>query len=313
MKEKNQKWIFIVNPISGNGYGEKIIPELKERISQFGIPGEIVTTDKPGKAEELSRKYAESGYTHIIAVGGDGTMNEVGKAILEREGITTGIIPAGTGNDFVQILGFPDRFEEEHWETFFGQNIIMMDYGTCNGIPFFNGMGLGFDAEVAAKNYVAPGETKMGGKGKYLRAILGTLFFFREYKVKFVHDGLESESDCFINTISNGRRYAGGFYLTPHAIANDGLLDVCMIKKLGLLKRLDILMKVPKGSHTGDSKVHYYTTSRLWIDFGKEVPFHVDGEVFHASTFDVQIFREKIPIIYNPGGNHYFSIPENSE
>jgi YegS/Rv2252/BmrU family lipid kinase len=303
-----QKWIFIVNPIAGNGDGERVIPELQANIKKYNVPAEVIMTEYHGHASELAEKYASAGYTHIIAVGGDGTMNEVGKALLNKKGIITGIVPAGTGNDFVQILGFPDRFEEQHWEIFFRQTIIDMDYGTCNGIPFFNGMGLGFDAEVAAKNYVAPGETKMGGKGKYLKAILGTLFFFKEYTVKIKRNGEIQETDCFINTISNGRRYGGGFYLTPHALANDGLLDICMIKKLGIFKRLDILLKVSKGGHTGDKKVHYSTTDSFEVDFGKEVPFHVDGEVFYGSSFDVKIFPGAIPIIFNPEGEHYFSV-----
>lgn len=304
--KKNDRWGFIANPIAGNGDGERIVPDLEENMARYGIEGDIVMTERPGHASELATELADSGYTFIIAVGGDGTMNEVGRVLLDRQHITTGIIPAGTGNDFVQILGFPDRFEEKHWETFFNKPVIMMDYGTCNGIPFLNGMGLGFDAEVAAKNYVAPGEMKMGGKGKYLRAILGTLFFYREYEISITMNGTTVKTPCFINTISNGRRYAGGFYLTPLAIANDGLLDVCMIDRLSLLKRLDILLKVPKGAHVGDRKVNYSTTDHVVVDFGREVPFHVDGEVFHASTFDVRIHAQKIPIIYNPAGNHYF-------
>jgi YegS/Rv2252/BmrU family lipid kinase len=307
-KRKETRWGFIVNPIAGNGDGKRILPELKEQMARNDIRGDIALTERPGHATELAATFADEGCDCIIAVGGDGTMNEVGKALLDRKNIITGIIPAGTGNDFVQILGFPDRFEEVHWETFFKMPVISMDYGTCNGIPFLNGMGLGFDAEVAAKNYVAPGETKMGGKGKYLRAILGTLFFYREHTVSITMNGTTTETPCFINTISNGRRYAGGFYLTPLAIANDGLLDVCMIKKLGLLKRLDILLKVPKGAHVNDKKVNYSTSDHVVVDFGQEVPFHVDGEVYYASKFDVQIHPGKIPIIYNSSGNHYFHV-----
>jgi YegS/Rv2252/BmrU family lipid kinase len=307
-KSKAQKWIFIVNPIAGNGHGKKIIPILKAKIEEYKIPGEIVISEYHGHASELAEKYANDACSHIIAVGGDGTMNEVAKMLLDKKEIVKGIIPAGTGNDFNQILGFPDRFEDKHWEIFFKQNVINMDYGTCNDTPFLNGMGLGFDAVVAAKNYVAPGETKMGGKGKYLKAILGTLFFFKEYVVKVDNDGTTEEMDCFINTISIGRRYGGGFYLTPHALANDGLLDVCMVKKLGLFKRLDILIKVSKGAHTKDKKVHYYTTKKFKVDFGQEVPFHVDGEVFYAQKFDVKIFPQQIPVIYNPEGDHYFKV-----
>jgi diacylglycerol kinase (ATP) len=305
--KKIKKWAFIANPIAGNGSGERIIPELKQKIKEFGIQAEIVMTERPGHASELAEKFASEGFDYVIAVGGDGTMNEVGRILIEKENVTTGLVPAGTGNDFDQILGFPDRFEDKHWEIFFQQNIIMMDYGKCNGIPFLNGMGLGFDAEVATKNYVAPGETKMGGKGKYLKAILNTLFFFKEYTVSIKTPEKEEETLCFINTISNGRRHGGGFYLTPHAIANDGLLDVCMIKKLGLFKRLDILMKVSKGKHTTDKKVNYYTTNKIEVDFHQEVPFHADGEVYWGEKFSVEVFPQKLPIIYNPEGPHYFN------
>ncbi len=306
--KKAEKWVFIANPIAGNGDGERIIPTLRDKINNAGIDAEIVMTERPGHASELAEAYINKGFTHIIAVGGDGTMNEVGRVIIEHEGINTGLIPAGTGNDFNQILGFPDRYEDEHWNMFFNKNVINMDYGTCNGIPFLNGMGLGFDAEVATKNYVAPGQTKMGGKDKYVKDILSTLFFFKEYTVTIKTDDKEDETLCFINTIANGRRHAGGFYLTPLAIANDGKLDVCMIKKLNLFKRLDILMKVPKGTHISDKKVNYYTTRKIEVDFGKEVPFHADGEVHFATKFVVEAIPGKLPVIYNPGGNHFFTV-----
>ena len=116
-----------------------------------------------------------------------------------------------------------------------------------------------------------------------------------------------NETDCFINTISNGRRFAGGFFLTPKAIANDGLLDVCMIKKLSLLQRFSILLKVPKGNHVGNKRVNYYQTNGLNLSFPDTVPFHVDGELNFASQFEVNILPGALNIIYNRNGNHFFS------
>ncbi len=306
---KTKKWVFIVNPIAGNNFGITQVPVLKEKIEQYKIDGEIVMTERHGHASEITEEYHKKGFDYFIAVGGDGTTHEVGRVLVGKKNFVFGVVPSGTGNDFNQILGFPNRFEEKHWEIFFQQHIIHMDYGKCNGMPFMNGIGLGFDAEVAAKNYVEPGgKTVMGGKGKYIKVILSTLFFFKEYNVTITNDGKTEDSLCFINTISIGRRYAGGFYLTPLAIANDGLLDVCMIKKLGLLKRLDILLKVSKGKHTTDKKVKYYRTKKLTVDFHQKVPFHADGEVFYDTKFDVEVFPGQLPIIYNPEGNHYFDI-----
>ncbi len=305
--EKKEKWIFIVNPTSGGGFGKEMIPELERQLSKRTLEWEIVQTERHGHASELSKQYLNLGFTHFIAVGGDGTMNEVSKPLINKPEITTGIIPAGTGNDFIQILGFPDRFAEEHWDVFFRQNFISMDVGLVNGIHFLNGIGLGFDAEVAAKNYVNPDKVVSGkGKSKYLMHILTTLLFFKEGRVSLTSRGETKETDCFMNTVSIGRRFAGSFLLTPEAIANDGLLDVCMIKKLNLIQRLKILTMAPKGTHIEDRKVDYYQTQKLSIDFGKKVPFHVDGELYFDTTFEVTLLPAALNMIYNPGGNHFF-------
>jgi diacylglycerol kinase family enzyme len=116
-----------------------------------------------------------------------------------------------------------------------------------------------------------------------------------------------SQSDCFINTISIGRRFAGGFLLTPKAIANDGLLDVCMIKKLNLFERFSILLKVPEGKHISDKRVNYYQTPGINLEFSTEVPFHVDGELNFSKKFEVTIKPEALSSIYNRNGNHFFS------
>ena len=115
------------------------------------------------------------------------------------------------------------------------------------------------------------------------------------------------ETDCFINTISIGRRFAGSFLLTPEAIANDGLLDVCMIKKLNLLQRFKILSMVPKGTHISDRKVDYYQTEKILVDFGKKVPFHVDGELYFDTSYTVGLLPSALHIIYNPEGKHFFN------
>jgi diacylglycerol kinase (ATP) len=300
------KWAFIINPIAGNGFAKTIIPKLEEMIRNNNINAELAYTERTGHATELSAKYLQRGFSHIIGVGGDGTLNEISRPLINNKDVIAGLIPAGTGNDFIQILGFPDRFGEKDWETFFNANIISMDVGSCNGMMFLNGMGLGFDAQVAAENYVEPGKVKKGGKHKYIWHIVKTLLFFREKRMTVITGNVRQETDCFINTVAIGRRFAGGFFLTPKAIANDGLLDVCMIKKLSLLQRFSILLKVPEGKHISDKKVNYYQTSGLNLEFSEEVPFHVDGELYFSKEFDVSILPSALITIYNPDGNHFF-------
>ncbi|MBN1951509.1 MAG: diacylglycerol kinase family lipid kinase [Bacteroidales bacterium] len=307
-KSQEESWIFIVNPIAGNGYAGSLVPKLEEMIDRHGLNAQVIFSERSGHATELAAHYADQGVKFIIGVGGDGTLNEIASANLQRKDLVLGLIPAGTGNDFIQILGFPDRFEDKHWEIFFEKHLAAMDAGICNGLPFFNGMGLGFDAQVAAENYVEPGEVKRGGKNKYLYHIIKTILLYKERMMSVVSEGKMQSTNCFINTVSIGRRFAGGFFLTPKAIANDGLLDVCMIKKLSVPERFGILLKVPKGTHIQNKKVHYYQTPGLKIEFEHEVPFHLDGELHFARNFDISILPGAVNIIFNPEGNHFFNL-----
>lgn len=113
-------------------------------------------------------------------------------------------------------------------------------------------------------------------------------------------------NNCFINTISIGRRFAGGFYLTPKAIANDGLFDVCFVDKISVPTRLKILKMVPKGKHIFHKKVQYYQTENLLLEFNNEVPYHLDGELFFSKTFEINIEKQALNVIYNPRGKHFF-------
>ena len=306
MDNVNNKWAFIINPIAGNGFARTIVPMLEEMIKKHNVDAELVFTEKSGHASELSESYLKKGFRYIIGVGGDGTLNEISRPLVNSKNVIIGIIPAGTGNDFIQILGFPNRFGDKEWDIFFKVNVIPMDVGSCNGMIFLNGMGLGFDAEVAAENYTEQGKVKKGGKNKYIWQIIKTLLFFKEKRMTVITGTDSHETDCFINTIAIGRRFAGGFFLTPGAIANDGLLDVCMIKKLSLFERFRILLKVPEGKHITDKKVNYYQTSGINLEFSEEVPFHVDGELYFSRKFDVSIHPGALNTIYNPDGNHFF-------
>ncbi len=304
---QNKEWVFIINPIAGNGYAKTLAPKIEEMIDKYSINASVVFTEKKGHASELAKQFADMDSKYIIAVGGDGTFNEIASSLLHEKNLTIGIVPAGTGNDFIQILGFPNRFNDEHWKTLFEKNTSFIDVGLCNGLPFLNGMGLGFDAQVAAENYTEPGEVKKGGKNKYLFQIIKTLLLYKEKRMTVLSAETKHETDCFINTISNGRRFAGDFFLTPKAIANDGLLDVCMIEKLSLIERFKILTKVPKGTHLQNKKVNYYQSQKIEIEFNEKVPFHLDGELHFSKHFDISILPGAMNVIYNPSGNHFFS------
>ena len=306
MSMADGKWVFIINPYAGNGFGQTYAPEVKRMIEKYQVSGEVVFTDKKGHATEIAREYVQKGFDHFIAVGGDGTVNEVMRALIQNPQVTFGVISAGTANDFIQILGFPDRFTDEDWEIFFQKNISKIDVGKCNENYFLNGMGLGFDAQVAADNFVDETGLKEGKGAKYLWHIMRNLLFFKELTMHTVINGEKTKSRCFINTISIGRRFAGKYFITPKALADDGLLDICMIRELNLLQRFRIFMMVPTGSHLRNANVNYYQSEKIVLEFDREVPHHLDGEIYYSSRFEVSVLPRHLNIIYNPTGPHYF-------
>ncbi|MEZ5071120.1 MAG: diacylglycerol kinase family lipid kinase [Bacteroidales bacterium] len=290
MNPTESKWVFVVNPVAGGGAGRTMVPALEQELARRSLDARIALTDSHGHASILATNFLQLGYTHFIAVGGDGTFNEMASPLVGRPGLTLGLIPAGTGNDFIQILGWPDRFGAKEWDLFFEEHVKAMDVGQVNEHFFFNGMGLGFDAQVAAENYVAPDKLAEGkGKSKYLWHIVKTLLFYREKKIRIRTAEMDVRDDCFMHTIANGRRFAGDFFLTPDALADDGLLDVCMIRRLNLLQRFRILPMVPKGTHIRDPRVDTHQTSALNVHFDQEMPFHIDGELLFGRSFEVSV------------------------
>ena len=310
--KRTDGWVFIVNPIAGNGYGASIVPTVKEMMALHGADGEVVLTKGKGHATELAAEHAAKGAKKIVGVGGDGTLSEIAQALVGKPGITFGGVPAGTGNDFIQILGFPDRLDEELWNVFFQAAETGMDVGRCNKKYFINGMGLGFDAQVAMDNYHMEngGEVEKGSsKAKYTWQIVKNILFYHERPMRVTLEGRTVEQRSFLNTISIGRRMAGGIFITPKAFADDGLLDVCMTDPLSVPMRFKELIHFTNQTHLSDPVVHYHQVNKLTFEFDEKAPAHLDGEVTFAQRFDIDVLPKALRVIYNPKGPHYFGKP----
>jgi len=304
---KEKKWAFVVNPVAGSGYAREYVGHVKTKTAEHGISPTIVFTERRGHATELAKNLIKDEHTHIIAVGGDGTANETARGVLFSDAVF-GLVPAGTGNDFAPVIGFPERFTDNDWQTLFLEHVVEMDVGKCNDNYFLNGMGLGFDAQVASENYDKDGQLKQNGNRNYWWHIVKNLLFYKERTFQFDKNGQNEETKTFMKTISIGRRFGGGYFLTPKAIANDGLFDVCLVEPVTLLERFRLFTQVPKGAHLGHKKVKYFQTDRLLLEFEKPVPHHLDGELFFAESFDVQILPKGLNVIYNPHGDHFFNV-----
>lgn len=304
--EADKSWAVIVNPVAGNGFARGYSREVKTHLSQAGIEADYFYTETRGHARKLADSLAAGGYRYILAVGGDGTFNEVAAGLVNHQQVTFGAIPAGTGNDFISVTGFPERFSDDDWQVFLNRQTALLDVGCCNGNYFINGMGLGFDAQVALENFRDVQKGHKGSPRKYVWHIVKTLLWYKAQNMITIIDGHKQESKCFINTVAVGRRFAGGFFLTPHALADDGLFDVCLIHEIGLMRRFLILPRVPKGTHISDSRVTYYQTAALHLEFKRQMPYHLDGELYFASTMKINLLPRRLRIIYNPQGHHFF-------
>ncbi len=304
---QNKKWGFIINPVAGNGFAGKYAQKVAQKVSDYNIDAHIVHTERRMHAAELSAQMADDGFTNIIAVGGDGVINETASGLIDKKNVTFGIVSAGTGNDFAPVLGFSNHFTDADWDALFQEKTIHMDVGLCNGHYFLNGMGLGFDAQVASENYRDDSEIKSGSSTKYFWHIIKNILLYKERYFRSEINGRIHDAVTFMKTIGNGRRFGGGYQLTPKAIANDGLFDVCLVEPLSFFERFYLFLKVPHGTHLGYKKVSYFQTDKIHIQFKDKVPHHLDGELYFADSFDVSILPQKLAVIYNAKGNHYLN------
>ena len=302
------KWGFIINPVAGNGYARKYADKVSQVAKDYKLDSKIVFTERRMHAAELAAQMARDGFTHIIAVGGDGVINEAASGIMDFDDVTFGIVSAGTGNDFAPVLGFSNHFTDADWHALVKSDTIRMDVGLCNGRYFLNGMGVGFDAQVASENYKDDLEIKGGSGTKYFWHIIKNILFYKEKSFRSESNSVVRDAATFMKTIANGRRFGGGYYLTPKAIANDGMLDICLVEPVTLIERFRLFLKVPHGTHLGHKKVSYFQTDKVKIQFNEKVPHHLDGELYFSDSFDVSILPKKLDIIYNANGDHYFQV-----
>ncbi len=301
-------YTLIINPIAGNGRTLKKRPEIERFLEQRGVSYEVRITEGPGHAVELARK--PQGRT-VVAVGGDGTVHEVAYGIIAA-GCTTplGVIPLGTGNDFVKMLGISRRLDEALHQLIHGR-LQFVDYGevTVQEQPgedirqyFVNAVGMGFDASVAV---TMRGQKKLPGVLSYLLAVFRTL---RSWQAPFARVTMETitraerrvfEDPLFLVTAGNGVSSGGGFYLTPEASVRDGLLDVCLVRDVPRLEVLRVVPRALRGTHVTHPAVHMFRTRRLRVVLEHPMPVHADGELVaeRATRMDVQVIPGMLPVI----------------
>jgi len=265
-------------------------------ISGSGIQHEVLRTEAEGDAIRLAK--GASGQC-VVAVGGDGTVNEIANALV-GSGKTMGVIPAGSGNDMIKSIGVPVETEAA-FELLLSGKRVVMDVGTvrCSGsdemLPepgepearyFVNGVGVGFDAAVAVRTRQI---RFLSGTALYLVAALQTLgkYDSPEYDVEF--DGESRRSRNLLMAIGNGVCAGGGFYLTPDARVDDGLLDLCVIERASVPRILLLMPSAMRGKHGPAKEVNFFRAKEINISCKTPFYVHADGEIVGRSVKHVQL------------------------
>jgi YegS/Rv2252/BmrU family lipid kinase len=289
--------LVIINPEARHGETAALIPVVEQLLGS--IPHDSVVTEHTGHAAELAE--AAEGYDVVVAVGGDGTVHEVMNGLMahpaERRPVL-GLLPTGSGNDTRRTLGVPTELAEA--VVVLGTGVRKrFDVGLCNGVYFNNSFAAGLDAKVTAKAVEYKVTTKRDGLWLYLTALLHVLFKdLGSFPVRIAFDGEPpAEHDTLIIAVTQGRTYGGGFLITPDAIADDGIFDVCMIDPLSLPEALMRLPFVIAGKHTKMKPVHMSRHTSVTIDSDCPIPAQIDGEVLYEPRYEITMLAGAIECI----------------
>ncbi len=278
-------YCFIVNPASGRGKGRAIGNTLQTLIKEKKLDATLEFTKAPSHGIKLALKAAER-FECIVAVGGDGTLNEVVNGIA-NSGSKLGLLPVGSGNDFAHALKIPSDLEHSLDRLLAGKT-KKIDLGKANGRYFHNGLGIGFDAHVV---HTSLNVKRLRGNAIYLYSVLRTLFKYRPVPLHMQYNGQMHTGDYFMITVGNGVSLGGGFHLTPDALLDDGQFDLCLIQNMPLPSVLRNLLKVYSGKHKEDPRVKIVRSDHVKIRSEKPFAVHLDGELLgmDLTELDVQI------------------------
>jgi YegS/Rv2252/BmrU family lipid kinase len=274
---------IVVNPAAGGGRTGRVWRRLEGPLRTSGLDFTVRETTGPGGATLLARTAADDGWPLVVAVGGDGTLNEVVNGLVDADGrarAALGAILTGRGRDAARNLGLAANPEAAARRLLQGED-VSIDLGRASWPAtgavrwFVNSAGVGFDAEVARRAAAAGGS----GTLPYLMSILGALRHYRPVAGVIRHDDGQTWSGAMtMAVVANGPYYGGGMKIAPAADPLDGVLDLVTLGAVGRLELLRWLPSVYRGTHVANAKVTVRRLAEARIDATPPAPVHVDGE-----------------------------------
>jgi diacylglycerol kinase (ATP) len=274
---------LILNPIAGRGKANHIRKALERELQQSNLDYSFLVTTAPGEATTLART-ASATSSIVVAIGGDGTVNEVASGLVGTNAALA-VLSEGSGNDFARIVNAPKNpilllsLLHNYKTVQYDSGFVRLTHsdGSVTERSFFNSIGLGFDAAVAKK---VSSIRWMRGIPLYLTALLHTLAGYKPHLFSVKNKNETWKKNYFLLCVGNGRWEGGGFMLTPNALPDDGIFEVCGVTGDNILKVLPILPLVMAGKHIGKSHIEMFDATSLVVECDAPFPVHGDGEIF---------------------------------
>ncbi|MCQ2245762.1 MAG: diacylglycerol kinase family lipid kinase [Bacteroidaceae bacterium] len=288
-----KKILFIVNPISGTANKKQILATLEKNLNKDLYEWEVAYTEYAGHARLLASDAVKKGIDIVTAIGGDGTVNEVGSSLVNTD-TALGIIPCGSGNGLARHLGIPVNAKRAA-DVFNNGVIVDMDYGLINGKPFFCTCGVGFDANVSYKF----AQTGKRGFIKYMQLTVkeGLKYKSEHYTVED-DKGNVYEDTFYLVTCGNASQYGNNFFVTPHAVMNDGLLDVTILKPFPLVDSPQVIYQMFNRKIGNNKRSTLIRTTKLHIHRDEPGVMHYDGDpVIGPADIDIEVVRHGIKMV----------------
>lgn len=282
---------FIVNPISGTKAKNRVAKLIRELLDLQQFAPTVVVTEYAGHATQLARQFAMEDYYAVVAVGGDGTVNEVASGLIGSN-TALGIIPNGSGNGFARHLDISTRMNRAI-EMLNSSEVINVDYGLVNNLPFFSTCGVGFDA-VVAQDF---SDSSRGFKG-YVQSIFKDLFQYKPETYQLKGEGIEMTTTAFLVNFANAGQWGYDAYIAPKASVQDGWLDVAIVSEFPMTAAAGLALSL--FTRNIDEKLHMNTirTKELTLTRTSEGAMHIDGTpVIMPAELHVKIVEEGLKVL----------------
>lgn len=295
MESTKRTITFIVNPISGTKNKQQILDQIEDLIDRTRFSFQIKKTEYAGHAAILAHEAVQAGIDIVVAIGGDGTVNEVARSLTHTP-TALGIIPCGSGNGLARHLQIP--MDSKKAISIINQcHIECLDYGKINGLPFFCTCGVGFDAFVSFKFANA-------GKRGLLSYLENTLREGLRYKPEtyLVEDETGTvKYKAFLIACANASQYGNNAYIAPEASMSDGLMDITIMEPFSTIESPQIAIQLFNKTLEKNSHIKMFKAKKIKITRQTEGAVHCDGDpLITGKTIEVEIIEKGLNIVTNP-------------